>query len=102
METVHVYPSPTRHKWVARVPSARGARTVRFGARGYEDYTMHKDASRMRLYLARHMARERWDWGGRYTAGFWSRWLLWSAPSLRAAVRRMQREFAVRIMIHDS
>ena len=35
-----------------------GEKTVNFGASGYEDYTMHHDSDRKRLYINRHKANE--------------------------------------------
>lgn len=60
---------------------------VDFGARGYSDYTLHKDALRMKRYLHRHSGMgENWSPSGKYTAGYWSRWLLWSKPSMASAI----------------
>jgi hypothetical protein len=85
---VKIIPSPDRKKkFRAILP---GDRTVDFGARGYSDYTKHKNPSRMRSYVSRHGAerdpkkihermlnvntsdKERWRLGGIATAGFWS------------------------------
>jgi len=76
------------HKWHAEFPNGR---TVNFGLRGYSDYTLHKDYARMKRYLTRHVKRENWSPSGRYKAGFWSRWLLWSKPSLTAAAKETER-----------
>ena len=77
------------HKYVAQFPDGK---TVRFGRKGYSDYTIHKDHARMLRYLTRHGGgRETWGSNGKYTAGFWSRWLLWSKPSLNAARLETQR-----------
>jgi len=76
-------------KWKAVV----GSRAVHFGARGYEDYTMHKDKARMQRYITRHRAREDWKRSGIFKAGFWSRWILWNKPSLRASVADTKRRF---------
>lgn len=76
------------YKWRAEFPEGR---VVRFGRRGYSDYTIHKDRERMMRYLVRHRRRENWTRAGRYTPGFWSRWLLWSEPSLQGAIRRTTR-----------
>ena len=65
-------------------------RKIDFGAKGYSDYTIHKDKERMTRYIIRHQKRENWAKSGVATAGFWSRWVLWSEPSLRAAIRRTQ------------
>lgn len=58
---------------------------ISFGAKGMEDYTIHKDPKRKELYIKRHEAREKWGNDGIMTAGWWSRWLLWSEPSMTKA-----------------
>lgn len=73
-------------------------RKVDFGAKGYSDYTIHKDKERMKRYLIRHQKRENWTKGGVATAGFWSRWILWSEPNLRAAILRTQRVLGNKIL----
>lgn len=75
------------HKWTVSV----NGKTVHFGRWGYSDYTIHKNYSRMLRYLARHVKRENWTPSGKFSAGFWSRWLLWSEPSLRQAIRRTEK-----------
>jgi len=86
---------------------------VDFGQAGASDYTIHKDFDRMVRYLGRHTHAHDWDhvrklenvkstkerWGkdGIHTAGFWSRWFLWSEPSKRAAIRRIEKKFSVKI-----
>ena len=70
---------------------------VDFGASGYSDYTIHKDEERMKRYLKRHRARENWSKGGMKTAGFWSRWLLWSEPSLPKAKELIEKKFQIKI-----
>lgn len=72
-------------------------RSVKFGARGYSDYTIHGDEERMKRYLTRHRSREDWTKGGIDTAGFWSRWLLWSKPSLDEARKYMEKKFSIKI-----
>lgn len=58
---------------------------VSFGSAGMSDYTKHKDPERKQRYIKRHEKRERWGADGILTAGWWSRWLLWSEPSLYKA-----------------
>ena len=53
-----------------------GKKTIPFGAKGYSDYTIHKDDERKERYINRHRKSE--DWNNIYTAGFWSRWCLWN------------------------
>lgn len=80
-------------KYMVRVAD----KTIHFGARGYEDYTMHKDRQRYLNYINRHKARENWTKSGIDTAGFWSRWLLWNLPSFQASLRDIERRFNVKI-----
>jgi hypothetical protein len=84
-----------RHKFKALFPEGR---TVHFGAKGYSDYTMHKDRQRMKRYVIRHRRRENWGLSGQYTPGFWSRWLLWSRPTLKGALAKTQRVLRRRII----
>lgn len=96
MKTVRVVrDTDGRHKFKAVFPEGR---TVHFGAKGYSDYTIHKDATRMKRYVIRHRRRENWGRTGMYTPGFWSRWLLWSRPTLRGAVAKTQRVLGRRII----
>ena len=96
-------------KWKVSLPSGK---TVQFGARGYSDYTKHKDPLRMKRYVVRHGGastssnvpadvhkimlkrvrsnKEKWSAGGVDTAGFWSRWLLWSFPDIKEAAKYTQ------------
>jgi hypothetical protein len=79
--------SPKRtKKWRVEIHG----RVVDFGARGYSDYTMHKNHERMLRYIQRHQKRE--DWKNPYTAGYWSRWLLWSKPSFAQALQNLRKK----------
>lgn len=72
-------------------------KSVDFGGKGYSDFTIHKDPERMRRYLARHSRMgETWNKAGIRTAGFWSRWLLWSRPSMPEAKKYITKRFGVR------
>lgn len=68
---------------------------VHFGARGYSDYTKHKDKERMQRYLDRHRKGENWNLSGIKTAGFWSRWLLWNKPSIEESKKSIASKFNV-------
>ena len=63
---------------------------VDFGARGYSDYTIHKDPERKRRYIIRHRRRE--NWNNPKTAGYWSRWFLWERPSIRESKNYIERK----------
>ena len=88
--------SRAEKKWMVTLQG----RTIHFGASGYSDYTMHKDAARMRRYDARHARREDWTRTGLMTPGFWAKWILWSEPSLSEAVSATARRFGMHIVLH--
>ena len=77
--------------------AGRKLKTIHFGSAGMSDYTINKDPERMNRYIDRHKKRENWDISGILTAGFWSRWLLWSEPSLSAAIDRIAQKFNIKI-----
>ena len=84
------------HKFMAVFPDGY---KVHFGRQGYSDYTKHKDKERMERYLTRHRRRENWTRSGAKTAGFWSRWLLWSSPSLNGARRKTEKVLGKKIVL---
>jgi hypothetical protein len=85
-----------KHKFTAEFPDGH---RVSFGLKGFSDYTLHKDPERMKRYLTRHRRRENWTRSGAKTAGFWSRWLLWSSPSLNGARRKTEKVLGKKIVI---
>lgn len=105
MATFELYRAPpSSGKKYKVIISMYGARhSVMFGAAGYSDYTQHKDPARKQRYIDRHRAREHWSSAGLYTAGFWSRWLLWNKPSLLASAHDIERRFGLRYVgLHDA
>jgi hypothetical protein len=85
-QTIFLAKAKPPKKWVAIFPDGK---RVSFGAAGYQDYTMHKDPARQRRYITRHEKHE--NWSDPRTAGFWSRWLLWSKPSFNEALKETRR-----------
>lgn len=75
-----------------------GNKTVHFGAKGYSDYTIHKDPERKERYIQRHKANEDWSKSGIDTAGFWSRWLLWGEPTLKDSIEKIEDKFGLKII----
>lgn len=119
-------PSPRGDKkW--RVALAGGS-TFDFGQAGAADYTTHGDARRAARYLRRHggLSKEEYaalktssslqavkravarvdastkeDWHDPTTRGFWSRWLLWSQPTLAQAQGLLRRRFGIEVVVED-
>lgn len=118
---VKVIRSPDRKKKFRAIIG--DGRTVDFGASGYSDYTKHKNPSRMRSYVLRHAGRvpkrtiaerdstriqkmmldvnssdnEDWKISGIDSAGFWSRWYLWSHPNFESVKKFMSKRFGIKI-----
>ena len=70
-----------------------GKKTVSFGAKGFSDYTKHKDDERKNRYIQRHKNNENWTKSGITTAGFYAKHVLWSKPSLKESVAYMNRKY---------
>jgi Na+-transporting NADH:ubiquinone oxidoreductase subunit NqrF len=91
MNTFYLEHSPLANKKLRiNLPSGKH---IDFGAKGYEDFTTHGDEKRRQRYLARHRKRE--DWNDLNTAGFWSRWLLWNKPTIRASIQDLEDNFNI-------
>ena len=116
-------PSPRREKkWRVKIEG----RAIDFGSSQYEDFTIHKDCRRMVMYLVRHQAMPKAKvsqlregshtckevtkealafsasksehWNDPLTPGFWSRWLLWSHPSMEAAIKEIEKRFGIKVV----
>lgn len=92
---VFIQKSPMKTKKY-RVTFANTGKHVDFGAKGYSDYTIHKDPLRKERYITRHQKRE--NWKNPYTAGFWSRWLLWEKPTLKESMNVIRKKFNIHFM----
>jgi hypothetical protein len=62
-------PKGDKHKYVVKACQGGKEKIVRFGARGYEDYTQHKDEGRRANFKARHNCSDKKD---KLTPGWWS------------------------------
>jgi hypothetical protein len=76
--------------------SSRRSKSISFGAKGYEDFTIHKDPQRKQKYLRRHSARE--DWQDPFSAGFWAAHLLWNKPTISGSMRDISKNFDIRFI----
>lgn len=98
-------PNPDK-KWRVVVTDGEKQRTIDFGAVGYGDFMMftaseglesgleHRDR-----YIDRHSSRE--DWTDPFTAGFWSRWVLWNNPTIEASIKTLT-ELGMEVVIRSS
>jgi len=76
-------------------------KSVKFGQSGAMDYTKYykrdgKEVADMKkkAYIARHSkAGEDWTASGKDTAGFWSKKILWSKPTVASSLADVKRKF---------
>ena len=90
--------NPNKKYMVTLVQPDKKNKTIHFGASGYSDYTKHKDSDRMKKYDSRHKSREKWGKSGIKTAGFWSKWILWSKPGLKQSIDYTSNKFNIKII----
>jgi hypothetical protein len=83
----HLYPTK-RYDAVFQIGNT--IRVIPFGS-NLDNYTIHKDANRKRLYLNRHRSRE--DWNDPLTPGSLSRWILWNLPDINSSIRDFKNRF---------
>jgi hypothetical protein len=78
-----------KHKYIAYFSNGR---KTRFGAKGYEDYTMHNDVKRREAYRNRH--KKDLNTNDPYRAGYLSYYILWGdSTSITENVRAYNRRF---------
>ena len=105
MTTVYLYQSDRKDKRYKVVIQPENF-TVYFGDPRYQNFTMHKDEGRKRLYLIRHEKNE--NWKDIKTSGFsiydrpargtWSKWLLWNLPTISQSIKDIEQRFRIKIM----
>ena len=66
-------------------------KTIPFGASGMSDYTIPKDDERKERYINRHKKNE--DWDNIYTAGFWSKIILWNKKTITESIKDTNNRF---------
>ena len=75
-------------------------KTVDFGAKGMGDFTIYSKSKpeeaekHKEKYIARHSKMGE-DWNDPLTAGFWSRWLLWSKPTIQESLKDIKKRFGL-------
>ena len=82
-------------KYKVVVNDGKKKKTIHFGAKGYEDYTIHKNNERKYRYIDRHKSKE--DWQDPFTAGFWALHTLWNKPTIQGSLNDIKRNFNIKI-----
>ena len=92
MNNITITPSPNpKKKFRVNVYG----KNIDFGQKGSTDYTITGNIKKKNAYLARHKVRE--DWTNPYTAGFWSRWILWNEPSFMGSINDLAKRMNTNI-----
>ena len=67
-------------------------KTIHFGSKGMDDYTLTKSKEQRDRYLMRHRANE--DWNKPDSAGALSRWILWGdSTSIQKNIADFKKRF---------
>ena len=87
------YPSNKPNKKYYIITST--GKKVYFGAKGYGDFTTHKDESRKNAYIKRHEKRESqyWNKSGIDKPSFWALFLLWNKPTIKESYADIKKRF---------
>ena len=73
-------------------------KTTHFGSATGKTFIDHNDEKKKQAWIARHSKlNENWTYSGRDTAGFWSRWYLWSADNLKDAKKLIKNKFGIEV-----
>jgi hypothetical protein len=81
-------------KWDAVFKKDGKEKVVSFGAKGYSDFTKHKNTTRKARYIKRHSGMGE-HWNKPDTPGALSRWILWNKPSLKGSLRDFRKRFNI-------
>ena len=81
-------------KWDAVFEKEGKEKVVSFGAKGYSDFTKHKNVTRKARYIKRHSGMGE-HWSKPDTPGALSRWILWNKPSLKGSLRDFKKRFSL-------
>ena len=70
-------------------------KTIHIGQAGADDFTKTGDEEAKKRYISRHKKRE--DWTDYTTRGFWAYHLLWRFSSKQEAVKKIAKQFNLKI-----
>ncbi len=93
-------------KYMVKVKTGNEIKTIHFGAKNYNDYTIYykalgkKEADKKKAaYIARHSVNE--DFNNPLTAGFWSRWVLWEESTVLKSLKKTIKKFKLKLEPFD-
>lgn len=93
MKLLSVQPSEKPDKKMKAIFEVNGrTRTIHFGQKNADDYTITKDKEQRERYLTRHKANE--SWNDPLTAGSLAKWILWgNSTSIHKNIEEFKKKF---------
>ena len=93
MKLLTIQPSTKPDKKMMAMFEVNGrTRTIHFGQKKADDYTITKDRDQRDRYLMRHKANENWNKPD--SAGALSRWILWgNSTSIHKNIEEFKKKF---------
>lgn len=93
MKLLSIVPSDKPDKKMKAMFEVNGrTRTIHFGQKKADDYTITKDKDQRDRYLMRHKARE--DWNKPDSAGALSKWILWgNSTNIHTNIAEFKKKF---------
>jgi len=89
--------SPNKNKkYKVIVNDGERKKTIHFGAKGYQDYTIHKNDDKKERYKKRHEGMNE-DWDDPFTAGFWALHALWNKKTLASSLADIKKKYNIKI-----
>ena len=88
--------SAQNKKYTAVIDNGKTSKSIHFGNKNYEDFTIHKDPERKKAYLARHKHDKT---SNPLYAGFYASNLLWNKPTLRESIKNTNDKYNVNIKL---
>ena len=81
---------PSSKKEKKQMAIIDGSKTIHFGNKAYQDYTIHKDDERKQRYLARH---KKDNYNNPLYPSFYSTNLLWNKPTISESIRDTNKRY---------
>lgn len=101
IEKVVITPAESKRKlFTAHIVEGDKITRVSFGDPNGEQYPIHRDPTKKYNYIKRHMVNENWE--DPYTAGYWSRFILWNKLTLEDSVKDTAKRLGAPIYLVSS
>ena len=84
-----------RYKVIVENPKLKIKKTLHFGSKGASTFLEHKDDKIKMNWIKRHKVRE--NWKDPFSAGFWSKHILWNKIDLEDSIIDTEKRFNIEI-----